>query len=145
MGVWSAQAPQAKFFGAYEHSLDVKGRITLPAKFRSQFPERCFVTRSQFGDACAVIWTPDDFVAFTSQISAETWADESDRKELRTWAREAYDVEIDKIGRMALPSALRLHAGLSKDVLVQGAFGSIELWDPQRWIEYSGESAGARA
>ncbi|MGC8481140.1 MAG: division/cell wall cluster transcriptional repressor MraZ [Acidimicrobiales bacterium] len=138
--LWSSQANEAKFFGAFEHSLDVKGRITLPVKFRGHFGDRCFLTRSQFGDPCVVVWTPDDFFGFANRINGEAWGDESSRRSIRTWAREAYEVELDRMGRMAIPAPLRALAELTKEVSVQGAVGTIELWSPVRWREYSDSS-----
>lgn len=138
--MWSSQQTEAKFFGAFEHSLDLKGRITLPAKFRARFPERCFVARSQYGDPCLALWIPDDFYDYASKITADQWTDNENRRDLRTWSREAFEVEMDKLGRLAVPLQLRRYASLTKDVLVHGAMGTVELWDPLVWSNYQGEA-----
>ena len=131
--MFQTQQMQAKFFGAYEHSLDVQGRLTLPVKFRALFKEKCFVTRSQYDDPCLVIWTQDDFYSFANSLQNQDLSDSSLRWNMRVWASEAFDVEIDKAGRLALPQALRGFAGLEREVLVHGAIGIIELWNPENW------------
>lgn len=141
--LWSAQALQAKFFGAFEHTLDAKGRITLPSRFRTHFGEKCFVTRSQYGDPCVVVWTPEDFFNFANQINSTAWEGSGSRRDLRTWAREAFETEIDRMGRTAIPQSLRTQSGLSREVLVQGAIGTIELWDPEVWSNYSRTDDGS--
>lgn len=137
--MWSSQEFEARFFGAFEHSLDVKGRITLPAKFRVHFIDRCFVAQSQFGDPCLAVWLPEDFFGFASNINNDQWADDATRRSLRSWAREAFECEIDKLGRFAIPANLRRYASLNKEVSVHGAVGTVELWDPVIWSRYQAE------
>lgn len=131
--MFQAQQMKAKFFGAYEHSLDAKGRLTLPVKFRNLLGEKCFVTRSQYEDRCLVIWTQEDFFSFANSVQAQDLSEPSLRRNMRVWASEAFDIEIDKTGRLALPQALRRFAELDKEVLVHGAIGIIELWSPDNW------------
>ncbi len=131
--MFQAQDREAKFFGAYEHSLDVKGRLTLPAKYRALLGDKCFVTRSQYEDRCLVIWTQDDFYSFANSWQAQDLSEPSLRWKMRIWASEAFDVEIDRTGRLALPQALRRFADLDREVLVHGAVGTIELWNPENW------------
>ncbi len=141
--MWSDNAQKPRFFGAYAHSLDPKGRITLPARYRTCFSDRCFLTPSQFGDPCIVIWTPEDYEAFTGQISPSSWDDPSTRLRLRSWLRGTFEVEIDKSGRMPIPQPLRQVASLVRDVSVQGALERIELWDPTVWESYASTSGEA--
>jgi len=128
-----AQQAQAKFFGAYEHSLDVKGRLTLPAKFRAYLHDKCFVTRSQYEDPCLAIWTQEDFFAFANSYQSQDLSDPLLRFNMRVWASEAFELEIDKAGRFALPQSLRRFAELDREVLVHGALGIVELWSPDSW------------
>ncbi len=130
------QEMQAKFFGAYEHALDVKGRLTLPVKFRNLLGDKCFVTRSQYEDPCLVIWTQSDFYSFANSLQSQDLSDLSFRLNMRVWASEAFDVEVDKAGRLALPQALRRFAELEREVLVHGAIGTIELWNPGNWAGF---------
>ncbi|MHB8190355.1 MAG: division/cell wall cluster transcriptional repressor MraZ [Ferrimicrobium sp.] len=134
--MWPSGEVAAKFFGAYTHTLDVKGRLTLPARFRSHFTDRCYVTPSQFEDTCLVIWTEADFVAFVNRVTPQQWEVVPERRRLRRWAREAYELEIDRLGRVGLPNPLRQLARLDREALVQGAFGTVEIWNPQVWEIY---------
>lgn len=131
-----AQPVSAKFFGGFTHSLDAKGRLTLPARFRSFFAESCYVTPSQFQDPCLVIWTVEDYGRFCDSISEERWSRPEERPALRLWAARAFYCEIDRLGRIGVPATLRQEVGLDRDVLVHGAFGTIELWSPAVWEEY---------
>lgn len=129
---------KAKFFGGYEHSLDVKGRLTLPAKFRLLVGDKCFVTRSQFEDMCLVIWTQEDFFSFANSVQSQDLSNPALRRNMRVWASEAFEVEVDKSGRLALPQSLRRFASLDREVLVHGAIGTIELWSPSEWRRAQG-------
>jgi MraZ protein len=139
--MWPTGQGTARFFGAYTHTLDAKGRLTLPSKFRSHFTDKAYVTSSQYGDDCLVIWTEEDFLRYTNQVGPEQWGPAEERRRLRRWARGAGDLEIDRMGRVVLPLALRERVSLSHDVLVQGAFETIELWDPETWRRYDQELA----
>lgn len=143
--MWSSQSLPAKFFGAYDHTLDPKGRLILPAKYRASFQNSCYITPSQFGDSCLVVWVPEVFALYTEQIEANSWADEVSRRRLRIWTKKTFYAEIDKAGRLAIPQNLRSYASLVRDVSVQGAMGFIELWDPDKWAVYEaqdGETIG---
>jgi MraZ protein len=135
--MWQEGQVRAKFFGSYVHTLDPKGRLTLPAKYRNHFTDKAFITPSQFEDCCLVVWTVEDFEVFANQVPAETWADSSQRMRLRSWARSTFEVELDRLGRFAVPQQLRELAHLDREALVQGALGTIEIWDPQEWERYS--------
>lgn len=136
--MFQAQEMQAKFFGGYEHSLDVKGRLTLPAKFRVLLEDKCFITRSQYEDRCLVVWTPEDFYSFANSVQGQDLSDPTLRRNMRVWASEAFEVEIDKAGRLALPQSLRRFAELEREVRVHGAIGTIELWNPEHWDSTQG-------
>ncbi|MDQ1437588.1 MAG: transcriptional regulator MraZ [Acidimicrobiaceae bacterium] len=121
----------ARFFGRYEHSLDPKGRVILPAKFRAAFDEGGFLT--QFHDRCLALWTPDEF---ETQMRGMQEAQEQGREQrnlARLWSSGSADVEVDRQGRMPIPQRLREFARLDGDVLVIGAIDRVELWSPALW------------
>lgn len=124
----------ARFFGRYEHSLDAKGRVILPAKFRQAFDDGGFL--SQYHDGCLALWTPDEFEKqmVGMQTSSETGG-RDERNLARIWASGSAEVETDKSGRMPIPPHLREFAGLESGVLVHGAIDRVELWAPARWAE----------
>ena len=121
----------ARFFGRYEHSLDAKGRLILPSKFRQLFDLGGFLT--QFNDRCLALWTPEDFEK-QMMIMESSQQDSAEKRNLaRIWAAGSQEVEVDKQGRMAIPGYLREYAQLTGDVLVNGAIDRIELWDRRLW------------
>ncbi|MDQ3570109.1 MAG: division/cell wall cluster transcriptional repressor MraZ [Actinomycetota bacterium] len=123
----------ARFFGRYEHSLDLKGRVILPAKFRASFEHGGYLT--QFYNRCLALWTPD---AFELQMEERKLAqDQSDQERnlARLWASGTQEVEVDKQGRIAIPQHLRVFAHLEGEVLVHGAIDRVELWNPDLWSE----------
>ena len=120
----------ARFFGSYEHSLDAKGRVILPAKLRPPFEHGGYL--SQYHEGCLALWTPEEFEKqmLTRQEAATT---AQDRNLARIWASGTHEVEVDRQGRLAIPALLREFAGLGGDVLVHGAIDRVELWDPAAW------------
>jgi MraZ protein len=123
----------AGFLGRYEHSLDIKGRVILPAKFRAQFERGGYLT--QHSEGCLALWTPGEFERQMAVVLERAAAGKADRNRARLWASSSHEVEIDKQGRMAIPAHLRSFAGLESDVLVHGAIDRIELWNPTAWAE----------
>jgi division/cell wall cluster transcriptional repressor MraZ len=100
----------ARFFGRYEHSLDDKGRVILPAKFRGQFEHGGYLTEYQ--DGCLSLWTPDEFELQMESMLQRANSGRSDRNLVRLWASTSHELEIDRQGRMAIPARLREYAGL---------------------------------
>lgn len=123
----------ARFIGRYEHSLDAKGRVILPVKFRVEFAGGGFLSKNSQG--CLALWTPEEF---DRQLEARKLAAEQgrdDRNVVRLWAAGSFEAEIDKSGRMPIPAFLREYARLESEVLVMGAIDRIELWSPSVWEE----------
>lgn len=123
----------AGFVGSFEHSLDVKGRVILPSRFREPFLRGGFLTPSQGG--CLALWTPGEFERQTEQMLMMSRESVQGRDRARMWAAAAADVEVDRQGRMAIPARLRELAHLEGEVLVQGAIDRIEIWAPAMWTE----------
>ncbi|HWG72832.1 MAG TPA: division/cell wall cluster transcriptional repressor MraZ [Acidimicrobiales bacterium] len=121
----------ARFFGRFEHSLDIKGRVILPSRFRTSFETRAFL--SQHHEGCLALWTPDDFEEQIAQRTAAQNAGPEGRKDTRVWSSNVSEVEMDKQGRVPITPHLRQYAGLDTAVLVIGAIDHVELWDPSAW------------
>jgi MraZ protein len=121
----------AGFVGRYEHSLDTKGRVILPAKFRAAFERGGYLTENREG--CLALWTLGEFERQTSAMLERSASGRTDRNRARLWAAHSYEVEIDRQGRMAIPSHLREFASLDGDVLVHGAIDRVEIWSPAVW------------
>lgn len=123
----------ARFFGRYEHSLDDKGRVILPSKFRGSFEHGGYLT--QYTDGCLSLWTPEQFDQQMENMQERAATGKQDRNLVRLWASTSHELEIDRQGRMAIPARLREYAGLVTDVLVLGAIDRVELWNRQTWDE----------
>ena len=126
----------ARFFGTYEHSLDSKGRVILPSRFRVSFDHGGYLT--QYRDGCLALWTPDEFERQMEDMQVRSASGKSDRNLARLWASATHDLEVDRQGRIVLPARMREYAGLESDVTVVGVIDRVELWDPSRWLEKVG-------
>lgn len=121
------------FVGRYEHSLDAKGRVILPAKFRADFERGGFLTENREG--CLALWTRGEFQRQLETFQREAAGGRVQRNRARLWASSSREVEVDRQGRMPIPSHLREFARLDGDVLVHGAIDRVELWSPGVWSE----------
>lgn len=123
----------AGFVGRFEHSVDSKGRVILPVRFRDEFSRGGFLTPNREG--CIALRTPGENDRQMAEMAEDAKASSEGRNRARVWAANTAEIEIDKQGRMAIPAHLREFAGLEGDVLIHGAIDRIELWDPSRWDE----------
>lgn len=123
----------ARFIGRFEHTLDAKGRVILPVKFRPAFEDGGFL--SQYPSGCLALWTPEQFDRQLDENQERAALGRDERNLVRIWASGSSEVEVDKSGRMPIPGYLRTFAALESDVLVVGAIDRIELWSPSVWRE----------
>ena len=122
------------FVGQYQHTLDAKGRLILPAKFRPEFERGGHLSPNTEG--CVALWTPGEFARQSEERLEQSRSGGAlERQQVRYWAANSSDVEIDRQGRFALPSAIRDYGHLTGDVLIVGSLDHIELWDPQIYAE----------
>jgi MraZ protein len=126
------------FLGTYEHSLDPKGRVILPAKFREQLEAGAFLAKSL--DGCLALYDAEEFqkVALNMQEQARRGA--AERNAVRSFAAGATEATPDKQGRISIPGHLRAFANLDREVVVTGAFSRIEIWDAARWRDVDAEA-----
>jgi MraZ protein len=122
------------FVGQFQHTLDVKGRLILPARFRPEFERGGHLSPNTEG--CVALWTPSEFSRQAEErLTQSRSGGQLERQRARYWAANSSDVEFDKQGRFALPAAIRDYGRLSGDVLVVGALDHLELWDPSVYAE----------
>jgi MraZ protein len=126
----------ATFFGRYEHTIDGKGRVILPAKFRASFEQGGYLT--QHHDGCLALWTPEQFDSQMLRMQERANSNRNQRNQARYWASTSHESEIDRQGRMMIPARLRAYADLEGDILVLGAIDRIELWNPRLWEQKVG-------
>ena len=123
----------ARFFGRYEHSVDPKGRVILPAKFRAPFDHGGFLT--QYHDRCLALWTPEEFEKQMQGMEQAQEQGRSQRNLARLWASGTQEVDVDRQGRIPIPQHLRDFARVDNEVLVNGAIDRVELWRPAEWSQ----------
>jgi len=123
----------AGFVGHFEHNVDAKGRVILPARFREPFIRGGFLTANREG--CVALWTPGEFERQMTEMLEASKTDRDGRNRARIWASNSAEIEVDKQGRMAVPANLREFAQLTGEVLINGAIDRIEFWNPTLWEE----------
>ena len=123
------------FMGEYNHTIDAKGRLIIPAKFREALGEEFILTRGL--DGCLSIYPMDEWKSFEEKLKALPLTDKNARAFLRFFVAGATSCELDTQGRILVPSTLREFAGLEKEVVLTGNLTRIEVWSKEKWIENS--------
>ncbi len=119
------------FFGEYQHTLDAKGRMFVPAKFRDELGEKFIVTIGL--DRCLFVFPMETFMVYKEKLDAISLANRDAREFTRFFFAGACECELDKQGRIMLPAKLRQYAKLEKDATVVGVSGRVEIWDKESW------------
>ena len=127
--------------GEYEHSLDDKNRLTLPAKFRDAFSEGVVVTRGM--DGCLSAYARASWEQLAGRIGTLDPLSRESRVMQRHFFAGASAGELDKQGRMVLPAALIESARLGRDVTVAGVYDHLEIWDRAAWRAHLNEVEGS--
>lgn len=122
------------FLGHYEHTLEAKGRLSIPKKFRTELAAGGVLTEGL--DGCLFLFPKSKWDALAKKLAAAPLT----RKDARSFARlltfGAFDIELDHQGRILIPERLRQFAQIGKKVIVAGALDRIEIWDKKRFNRY---------
>lgn len=122
------------FIGEYRHNLDAKGRLILPAKFRSCLGERCIATRGL--DHCLFVFPLEEWQGMEEKLRNLPLTKKEARAFSRFFFSGATECELDGQGRVLLPPSLREYAHISKEVAIIGVSSRIEIWAADHWDEY---------
>jgi MraZ protein len=123
------------FNGNFEHTLDVKHRLTVPSKFRAQLAGKVFLVKGP--DRCISVYPEPTYSAMTSAALAGLNPMSPEAREMRRVLHgNAVDVELDSAGRVMLPPAHRTFAGIDRQVMIVGTGEALELWDLDAWNAY---------
>ena len=121
------------FMGEYSHTIDTKGRLIIPSKFREELGETCVVTKGL--DGCLFVFSDEEWKAFEIKLKSLPLTNKNARQFARFFVAGATPCELDKQGRILLPATLREFAGLEKDVVLTGMLNRIEIWSKEKWNE----------
>ncbi len=122
------------FVGEFQHALDEKGRITIPARFREGLGDRFIVTRGL--DSCLFVYPMAEWQLLEARLKSLPLTKADARAFVRFLFSGAYECELDRQGRIMLPAVLRQYAGLEKDAVVIGVSTRVEIWSADRWASY---------
>lgn len=122
------------FIGEYTHSVDQKGRIAVPAKFRLELTRGAVITRGL--DNCLFIYTKKEWQKLADKMTAAPLGQKNSRAFARLMLAGAMDVELDVQGRVVIPEYLRKFAAIQKQAVVAGLYNRIEIWDEAKWQAY---------
>jgi MraZ protein len=126
------------FMGEYQHSLDEKGRLIIPAKFRESLGESFILNRGL--DNCLYGYPHSEWKILEEKIKELPTNNPETRAFVRLFFAGAVEAELDKQGRVVIPQHLREHAQIEKDVYVIGVSTKVEIWSKENWENYSAET-----
>ena len=120
--------------GQYEHTIDSKKRLALPAKFRGELGDKVIITRWMEG--CLTVYTEKDWKIVSDKIVNLTMTQTEARSFSRMMLAGAMEVSLDKLGRILVPDYLKEYADLKKNVVICGLSNRLEIWDSVKWENY---------
>lgn len=126
------------FLGEYKHTIDVKGRVAVPAKFRAKLTAGAIITRGL--DRCLFIFEAKEWAKLAEKLITLPIAQATSRAFTRLMLSGAADVDIDAQGRILIPDYLREYAGISKQLVITGLYNRIEVWDAESWMQYKSKT-----
>jgi len=120
--------------GEFTHTLDVKKRISLPAKFRKEIGKGAVITRGL--DNCLFVYPKGEWDNFADKLSSLPMGQKDNRDFARIFLSGASEVETDKLGRVLIPDHLKKYADLKSKVVITGMYKRLEIWDEKKWEDY---------
>lgn len=117
--------------GEYEHTLDAKGRISMPSRLRKDMGETFIVTKGL--DGCLFAFSQTEWLNFEQKLKALPLSDKNARNFVRFFLAGATECELDKQGRFLIPNNLRIAANLDKEIIIIGVGTRLEIWDRKTW------------
>ena len=133
-GKWGKGGAWDMFMGEYQHSIDTKGRLIIPAKLREELGESAVLTRGL--ENCLFLFSGDEWQDLSAKLRALPMTRADARAFSRFFFSGAAECEFDKQGRIMVPGPLRGYASLERDVTIVGVSSRVEIWDKTRWEEY---------
>jgi MraZ protein len=129
------------FMSEYQHNIDAKGRLFIPARFREGLGDSFIITKGL--DGCLFVYTRDEWSALEQKLKSLPFTRGDARAFLRFFFSGAAICEVDKQGRALIPANLREYARLEKDVVIIGVSTRVEIWAKEHWEQYSARAAAS--
>lgn len=129
------------FIGEFSHNVDTKGRVAIPAKFRSKISGGAIITRGL--DRCLFVFTKKDWEKLAGKLIELPLSQSNSRAFVRLMLSGASDVNLDSQGRILVPDYLRKYAGVTKTVKVIGVYNRMEIWNGKNWEVYKKKTESA--
>ena len=126
------------FFGSFTHTLDEKGRLMIPRKMREELGYKVYIMQGFEGSLS--VYTENRYVLLSEEFSKLPFNVRKNRDYLRAQFATTYDMDVDKLGRVQLPTALLKKFGISRNVIVLGMGDHIEIWDAAKYEAYEKEA-----
>ena len=123
------------FMGEYNHTIDAKGRLIIPSKFRDKLGDEFVVTKGL--DGCLFVYDNAEWSAFEEKLKSLPLTNKDARQFVRFFLAGATLAEVDKQGRILVPGTLREFAALEKEVVLVGVASRVEIWSKERWEDAS--------
>ena len=121
--------------GEYRHNVDVKGRVSVPSKFRGDLGQSFVVTKGL--DNCLFMYSKNEWETFEKKLKQLPLTNQDARSFMRFFFAGATECEVDKQGRINIPQNLRDYANIKKDVVIVGVATRAEVWDLDNWNQYT--------
>lgn len=126
------------FMGEFRHTIDTKGRLIIPAKFREELGKTFIITRGM--DGCLFGYTQEDWIDLQNKLKKLPLTKKDARAFVRFLYSAAVVCEFDKQGRVTIPKALRVHGKLNKKCVIVGVSDRFEIWSEQRWDAFTDDA-----
>lgn len=128
----------AMFIGEYTHTIDDKGRMSIPAKFRSEVGAGAVLTRGL--DHCLWLYPKKEWEVIAQKLAQLPISQKKSRAFARLMLAGAWSIEVDSQGRMMIPEYLRTYAGLGKNATIAGLYNRVEIWNEDSWHDYKAKT-----
>lgn len=125
------------FYGEYQHTVDPKGRVIMPSKFRDGLGENFILTKGL--DNCLFVYSMEEWSNFEAKLKTLPLTNSDARWFVRFFSSGAAECEVDKQGRILIPQNLREYAGLDKEIYIIGVSTRVEIWDKAKLESYNNE------
>ncbi len=121
--------------GEYRHNVDIKGRVSVPSKFRGDLGQTFVITKGL--DNCLFMYSKQEWETFEQKLKSLPLTNQDARSFVRFFFAGATECEVDKQGRVNIPQNLREYANITKDVVIVGVATRAEIWDSENWNKYT--------